>query len=100
MFADLLQVAFQHVQHIHGVVVVVGVYVFLFVLDVSADVAHESFRQLGEVVDVVQRVQNAVYESLRQLTHCRHFLEAYHLSSAFANDVLQPVLVPFELAQP
>ena len=71
---------------------------FLFVLDVGSDVAHEPLRQFGEVVDVVQRVQDAVYESLRQLTHRSHLLQAYHLGGAFADDALQTVLISFELA--
>ena len=99
VLADLLEVALQHVKHIHRVLVVLGVHVFLLVLYVGLYVLDETLGELGEVVDVVQRVQDAVDESLGELTHGGHLLESNHLGSTLLDDALQAVLVLLKLAQ-
>ena len=46
VLADFLQIAAQHFEHVHRVVIVIGRHVVFLVLDVGSDVLDQSFRQL------------------------------------------------------
>ena len=99
VLADFLEVALEHVEHFDGIVVVVGIHVFLFVLDVGLYVANQSLRELREVVDVVEGIEDAVDESLSELTHRGHLLQTDNFGGAFLHEVLQALLILLETAQ-
>ena len=99
VFANLLEVSLQHVEHVEGVLVVLGIHVLLLVLDVGLHVLRQAFGQLGEVVDVVHGVEDTVDETLCELAHRGLFLQAYHLVGAFRYQCLQLDLVAFQPAQ-
>ena len=98
MFTHFLQVAGQHVEHVHRVVVVLLVHVVLLILDVRLGILDQAFGELGEVVDIVQRVEDAVDQALRQLTGGGHLLQSNHLGRTVLDDELQPFLVLLQLA--
>ena len=93
VLAHFLQIAFQHVQHVHRVIIVLFIHMLFLVLHIGPDVTYKAFRQFGEVDDVVQRVEDTVYESLRQFAGRRHLLQSHDLRRAFLHDFLQPVLL-------
>ena len=72
--------------------------VFL-ILHIGLDILHETLREFGEVVDVVQWVQDTVDETLRQLTCCSHLLQTDDLCRTFLYHFLQMDLVLLQFAQ-
>ena len=99
VFAHLLQIAREHVEHIDGVIVVLFVHVLFLGFHVVLHILHKTLRELGEVVDVVQRVQNAVDESLCELTGSCHFFESHHFGRAFFHKFLQSCVLVSQPAQ-
>ena len=79
MLTHLLQVASQHTQNVDGVFVVLAVHLVLVVLDVCLNILDQSFGEFRKVIDIVQRVQDAVDKSLRQFTDGSHLLLTYQL---------------------
>ena len=105
MLTNLFQIACQHIEHIHGVFVVLFVHVLLFILDIGFDILHQSLGELGEVVDIVQGIQNTVDQSLGELTHSNHLLllnelilGTLHLSRPLLDNLFQKHFVSFQLS--
>ena len=74
VLANFLQIAFQHAQHIFCVFIILFIHVVFLVIDIGLNVFHESFRQLREVIDIVERVENTVDQALCQFTDSGHLL--------------------------
>ena len=55
----------------------------LFVLDVGFEVFQQSARQLGEIIDIVHRVEDTVNKTLGQLTCGSHLLLTNQLMLGF-----------------
>ena len=107
VLSHFLQVSAQHVEYVHGVVVGVGGDIVLLVAYVFDGVSNEILRELCEVVDVVQRVEDAVDESLCELSHGGHLLLpdklvlcADEVGGALLHDGFQPVLVFLQPVEP
>ena len=99
VFTDLLEVASEHVEHINGIFVVVFAHVFLLILDIGLHVFYQTFRELGEVIDVVQWVEDSVDESLGEFTCCSHLLQSHYLRSTFLDEILQTYLLLLQSPQ-
>ena len=75
----------------------------LLVLDVGLHILYKSFGEFGEVIDIVQRVENAVDESLGEFTHGSHllllnelFLGALHFGRTLLNNLLKHDLITLQ----
>ena len=99
VFAYFLQVAFQHVEHIYRVFVVLGVHVVLLVFYIGFDILDQSLREFGKVVDVVQRIQYAVNQSLGKLGNGSHLLQLDDFCSTLFNQIFQAVFLSLQLVQ-
>ena len=74
MLANLLQIAFQHTQDVFRIFVIIFIHIVFLVIDIGLNVFHESLRQLREVIDIVERVEDTVNQTLCQLTDSGHLL--------------------------
>ena len=106
MLTHLLQVTTQHTQNVDGVFVVLIVHLVLVVLDVRLNILDQSFGEFRKVINIVQRIQDAVNQTLRQFTNGSHFLLSNQfilgiaeVSRALLNDTLQPVLFHIQTVQ-
>ena len=99
MLAHFLQVALNHVEHLYRILVVLLVELLLLLLHIRLDIPHQSLGEFGEVVDVVQGIEDAVDESLCQFSGGGHLLEPDDLCRAFPYKRLQPHLLFLEPAQ-
>lgn len=114
VLVDGLQVLCHHADDVGRVLVGVLVHNNLAVvslrgavLDVVPEVVEQPDGHLGEVDDVVHGVQDAVDESLGELTHGGHLLLAYEfvlsvaqVSGTFLDDVFELDLVALQFHEP
>ena len=74
MLTNFLKITVEHTQHIYCIFIILLIHVVFFVLDIGLNVFHESLRQLREIIDIVERVEDTVDQSLCQFTDGGHLL--------------------------
>ena len=74
MFLYLGQMYVQHTQDLLHILVIILTDLLLLILDILPHILHQGVGQMGEIDDVVERVQDTVNQTLCQFAHSSHLL--------------------------